>query len=314
MRKIVVFLFSIALLACSLWIGVKELPLNVWQWQPEQSFIFWTTRVPRTLSLCLAGSILSVTGLLMQQLTQNKFVSPQTAGTMDSARLGMIVVMLLFPGAPVLVRASIAFVFAFLGTLLFLLCVRWLRIKNPVMIPLIGLMFGNIIGAVATFFAYQFQLIQNMSSWLQGNFSTIMKGNYELLLFTIPLFFLTYMFAYRFTILGMGEEMATNLGVRYQQWQWIGLAIVALASAFLLVMVGNIPFIGIIIPNLVSLYYGDQMRDILAKTAFYGSVFLLLCDIVARLVIAPYEMPVSVVVSVIGSVVFIGLLMRRATG
>lgn len=314
MKKIGLFLFLLLLAFISIFVGVKDISFTqLFQWDSEQQLVLLATRVPRTVSLMIAGSTISISGLIMQHLTQNKFVSPSTAGTMDSARLGILVVMVFFPTAPLLFRSVIAFLFALAGTLIFLSLTRLLPAKNQVMVPLIGVMFGNIIGSIATFFAYQFQLVQNMSSWLQGNFSTVMKGSYELLYLTLPLLVLVYLFAYRFTIAGMGEDMATNVGLNYQRTQLLGLSIVALSSAVVLIMVGSIPFLGVIVPNLVAMYYGDHMKNTLSVTAIGGSIFLLICDILARVVIAPYEIPVSVVVGVLGSVIFIALLLRRRT-
>lgn len=311
MKKIGLFVLLLLLSVLSIFVGVKELSLTqLFQLDAQQQLVLVTTRIPRTISLLIAGSTLSISGLIMQHLTQNKFVSPSTAGTMDSARLGILVVMIFFPSAPLLFRSFIAFLFALGGTLFFIYLTRFLPAKNQVMIPLVGVMFGNIIGSIATFFAYQFQLVQNMSSWLQGNFSTVMKGSYELLFLTIPLLIIVYLYAYRFTVAGMGEDMATNLGLNYQRIQLFGLSIVALSSAVVLIMVGSIPFLGVIVPNLVSLRYGDHMKNTLALTAVGGSIFLLICDILARVVIAPYEIPVSVVVGALGSLIFITLLMR----
>lgn len=312
MKKIGLFIFLLLLAVLSLFVGVKDISLSeMLQGDAQQQLVLLTTRIPRTISLIIAGSTISISGLIMQHLTQNKFVSPSTAGTMDSARLGILVVMLFFPTAPLLFRSFVAFLFALGGTLIFIYLTRFLPAKNQVMIPLVGVMFGNIVGSIATFFAYQFQLVQNMSSWLQGNFSTIMKGSYELLYLTVPFLVLIYLFAYRFTVVGMGEDMAINLGLNYRRIQMLGLSIVALASAVVLIMVGSIPFLGVIVPNLVSMRYGDHMKNTLPITAMAGGIFLVICDILARVIIAPYEIPVSVVVGVLGSLIFIGLLLRR---
>lgn len=314
MKKVSLAILLLFLAILSLFVGVKEISIqDLFQLTDSQRLVLFTTRIPRTLSLVLAGSTISICGLVMQHLTQNKFVSPTTAGTMDSARLGILIVMLFLPNAPLLVRSLVAFVFAFGGTLLFLQLTKFLPAKNQVMIPLVGVMFGNILGSVATFFAYQFQLIQNMSSWLQGNFSTVMKGDYELLYLTIPALVLIYLYAYRFTVVGMGEELAVNLGLNYLAIQMIGLGLVAFASSVVLIMVGSIPFLGVIVPNLVSMRYGDHMKKTLWLTALTGSVFLVLCDILSRVIIPPYEVPVSVVVGVLGSLIFIILLLRGRT-
>ncbi len=296
----------------SIFLGVKDLALQgLLAGDQQQWLVLATTRIPRTVSLILAGATMSICGLIMQHLTQNKFVSPTTAGTMDSARLGILIVMLFLPNASTPMRTLAAFVFAFLGTMVFLALSRLLPAKNPVFLPLLGVMFGNIVGSVATFFAYQFELIQNMSSWLQGNFSLVTKGNYELLYLTIPLFIIIYLFAYLFTIVGLGEDVAVNLGINYRLAQTFGIALVAAASGLVLIMVGTVPFLGVIVPNIVSLVFGDHVKQTLWITAVSGSLFLMVCDMISRIVIAPYEVPVSLTVGVLGSVIFIYLLVRR---
>lgn len=310
--KIFIGLIFFSLFFSSLLIGAKNLHLSqVLTGHSEALFLMLTTRLPRTISLILAGGALSVCGLVMQQLTQNKFVSPTTAGTMDSARLGMVLVLLFFPQASTFQKAIFAFFCAFLGTSLFLMLSRLLPGKNSFLLPLIGVMFGNIVGSLATFLAYEKDLVQNVSSWLQGNFSLVMKGNYELLYLLLPTGFLLYLLAYAFTIVGLGEDLASSLGVNYQKMRLIGLLLVALSSVLILILVGNIPFLGVVIPNLVAYFYGDHLQKNLGKTALLGSLFLLACDILARLIIFPYELSVSVVVGVIGSGLFLSLLLKE---
>ena len=313
MKKGILFICLIIAAVCSLFIGVQSISIgDIFHLDETQKLVLWSTRVPRTVSLIIAGATSSVCGLIMQHLTQNKFVSPTTAGTMDSARLGILVAMVFFPNGSTLSRSLVAFLFAFMGTMLFVQLIQRLSHKDQVMVPLVGLMFGNIIGSVVTFFAYQLQLIQNMSSWLQGNFATVTRGGYELIYVTVPLLILAYLYAYHFTIAGMGRDLATGIGLNYQVVQLFGLAIVSLASSIILVTIGGLPFLGVIVPNIVSLYYGDQMKTTLWLAAGAGSLFLILCDILARVVIQPYEVPVSLVVGVIGSIIFILLLLKGA--
>ena len=295
----------------SLFVGVQSIPItHLFQFNDLESLVFWYTRVPRTVSLIIAGATSSVCGLIMQHLTQNKFVSPTTAGTMDSARLGMLVAMLFFPAGSILTRSFVAFIFAFLGTYLFLQLIKRIPNQNKIMIPLVGVMFGNIIGSIVTFFAYQFQLIQNMTSWMQGNFATVTKGDYELIYVSVPILLICYFFAYRFTIVGMGEDMATTIGLNYERTQMLGLLLVAMASSVTLVTIGSLPFLGVIVPNIVSRIYGDQLKNTLVITAISGSLFLVICDILSRVIKQPYEIPVSLIVGVIGSVIFIFLLVK----
>lgn len=302
----------IVLSITSLFIGVKNIsPLDLFNLRDDQTHILLASRFPRLISLIIAGVSMSIVGLIMQQLTRNKFVSPTTAGTMDSARLGVLVSMILFSSATPLMRMSVAFVFALAGTFLFMKILDKIKYKDSIFIPLVGLMFGNIVGSITTFFAYRYDLIQNISAWLQGNFSMIIKGRYELLYISIPLVIIAYLYANRFTVAGMGEEFSVNLGLKYKQVVNIGLVLVALVSTIVLLTVGMIPFLGLIIPNIVTIYRGDHLKKNLSHTALLGAVFVLACDILGRLIIYPYEIPIGLTVGVIGSGIFLYMLIRR---
>src|SRR5699024_11025911 len=144
----------------------------------------------------------------------------------------------------------------------------------------VGLMFGNIINSLSTFFAYKNDLIQNMTSWMQGDFSMIMSGNYELMFISIPILAIAYFYANKFTIAGMGEDFSKNLGLNYRQFVYLCLIFVALVSASVVLSVGMIPFLGLIIPNIVTIYQGDHLKKSLLHTALLGAVFVLICDII----------------------------------
>lgn len=298
--------------AASLFIGVKDIsPLDLFRLTAEQKQVLWISRLPRLISIIIAGTSMSIIGLIMQQLTRNKFVSPTTAGTMDSARFGILVALMVFDNAAPLVKMLVAFVFALLGTMIFMRILDKVKYKDAIFIPLVGLMFGNIVSSVTTFFAYKNDLIQNMSSWLQGDFSMILKGRYEMLYISIPLLIIAYLFANRFTIAGMGEEFAVNLGLNYKAVVNIGLVIVAAISSVVILTVGMIPFLGLVVPNIVTMYLGDHLKKSLLHTALLGAVFVLFCDILGRVIIFPYEISIGVTVGVIGSAIFIYLLLRR---
>jgi iron complex transport system permease protein len=296
----------------SLFLGVHNIsPLDIFQLTEEQREILLVSRLPRLISIIIAGMGMSICGLIMQQLTRNKFVSPTTAGTMDSARLGVLVSLMLFASASPFVKALVAFAFALAGTLIFMKILDKVRYKDAIFIPLVGLMFGNIIGSITTFFALREDLVQNMSSWLQGNFSLIISGRYELLYISIPVLVIVYMYANKFTVAGMGEEFATNLGLNHKRIVHLGLILVALVTSVVILTVGIIPFLGLIIPNIVSIYRGDNLRNSIPHTALLGAVFVLFCDILGRVIIYPYEIPIGMTVGVLGSGIFLYLLLRR---
>lgn len=312
MKKRYLFIALLILSVASVFIGVKEVSFNdILHWDQDKMQIIFLSRLPRLISIVVAGVSLSISGLIMQQLSRNKFVSPTTAGTMDSAKLGVLVSLMLFTTASPLEKMLIAFVFALAGTFLFMEILKRIKFKDAIFIPLVGIMFGNIISSITTFFAYKYDLIQNINSWLQGDFSMIMKGRYEILYFSIPLVIIAFLYANRFTVAGMGEDFAANLGMNYKRVLNLGLVIVSLISALVVLTVGMIPFLGLIIPNIVSIYRGDNLKNSLPHTALLGAVFVLACDILGRVVIYPYEISIGLTVGVIGSGIFLYLLMRR---
>jgi iron complex transport system permease protein len=262
------------------------------------------------MSIIVAGMSMSIAGLIMQQISRNKFVSPTTAATVDSAKLGILVSLVLFNNSSSIEKMLISFIFAIGGTLLFMQILKRIKFKNTIFIPLIGMMLGSIIDSITTFFAYRFDLVQNISTWLQGDFSMIIKGRYELLYISIPLIIIAFTYANKFTVAGMGEDFSANLGLNYNRVVNIGIGIVALISSLVIITVGRIPFLGLIIPNIVTIFQGDNMKNNIVQTALFGAVFLLACDILGRIIIYPYEVSISLTVGVIGSIVFLYLLAR----
>ena len=310
-RRYWIFLL-ILLSVISLFLGVSSVTMmGLFNLEDSQWQIFLDSRVPRLVSILIAGASLSICGLVMQQLSRNRFVSPTTAGTMDSARLGILLAILFFPGASMLLKTAIAVLVSFVGSLLFMSILSRLKFKDTIFVPLVGMMFGNVISSITAFIAYQQDLLQNLSGWLQGDFSLVMSGRYELLYFSLPMLIISYLFAQRFSIVGMGKDFATNLGLNYNQVLYIGLLIVSTVSSIIIVSVGVIPFLGLIVPNLVTLYLGDNLKKILSHTALLGAVFVLFCDILGRSLIYPYEISINAVVGVMGSGIFLYFLLKR---
>jgi len=267
-------------------------------------------RLPRLISVLITGMSLSVAGLMMQCLTGNKFVAPTTAGTIDGARLGILISML-FGMTGFWGRTIFTFAVTTLSTSLFVVLINRVKLKNSTLIPLVGIIYGGIIASVTFHIAFEFNIVQGVNTWLMGNFATVLRGNYELLYLSIPLLIIAYVFADKFLIAGFGKDFSKSLGLNYHLILNLGLIIVSLISATVLITVGLIPFIGVIIPNIVSIIMGDNLKKSLPVVAISGAIFLLICDIISRLIIHPFEIPISVTVSIIGGIIFLFLLVRR---
>lgn len=247
----------------SLFIGAGDVsPVDLFT-DPEMQDIFFISRIPRTVSLILAGSAMSVAGLIMQLLTQNRFVEPSLAGTTQSASLGLLLVMVLFPAASIMTKMIVASLFALMGTMLFMLLLRRVILKSALIVPLVGIMLGAVISALTLFTAFYFDLLQSLGAWMSGDFSSILQGRYELLWLVGLLTLIACWIADSFTVAGMGREFAINVGLNYRKVMTIGLSIIALISGVVVVVVGALPFLGLIVPNLISLVMGDNIRKTL---------------------------------------------------
>ena len=307
-------LVTVAIASASLFVGVSEVSLFALvsgESDEKMLMVLAGSRVPRTIALMLAGAGMAVAGTIMQMLSRNRFVEPSTAGTVESASLGMLVVLLLAPGLPVIVKMVVASIFALAGTAVFLGILRSVPLRSPVLVPLVGLMLGGVINACTTFFAYRYDLMQAMGAWTSGDFSAVLRGRYEVLWVALALTVAAYVAADRFTVAGMGEDFSRNLGLDYRKVVTLGLVIVSMVTASVVVTAGILPFIGLIVPNLVSMAMGDRLRHTLPWIALSGAALVLFCDTIGRIINAPYEIPVGSVLGIIGSIFFLGMLFRR---
>ncbi|WP_107851489.1 ABC transporter permease [Oceanimonas marisflavi] len=265
------------------------------------------SRLPRLLAIWLAGAGLSIAGLIMQQISQNRFAAPSTTGTIECAMFGYVLSLVLFGDGNNLI---VIFGSAMAGTLLFVNFIHGVQFKNAIYVPLIGIIFGNVVGAAATFVAYKYDVIQNLSGWEMANFSSILLGNYELLYIALPAGMISYWFASRLSAVGMGRDFSVNLGLNYRQLVLLGVMLVSVLSASVVMIVGMLPFLGLIVPNLVSRYMGDNLRRNMPVTALCGAILVLVCDVLGRVIIFPHEVPITMIISLLGGAAFIWLVLQ----
>ncbi|MQT36572.1 MAG: Iron complex transport system permease protein [Pseudomonas helleri] len=304
-------LFALLCLA-SLLVGARQLQ---WSQLFSASGDAWLTitasRLPRLAALVLTGVGLAVCGVILQHIVRNKFVEPGTTGGLDAAKLGILVSLALAPAAGAPARMLFVLVFCFAAGLIFVLVIRRIQFKSTVLVPVIGLMYGGVLSAFAEFYAYRNNIMQSMQGWLLGDFSRVVQGSYEIIYLILPIVALTYLYAHRFTVVGMGEGMATSLGLNYPVTVVLGLLLVAVTVSATVITVGAIPFVGLVIPNLVALRYGDNLARTLPIVALGGACLLLVCDILGRLIIYPFEVPIGLTAGSVGGVLFLALIIWR---
>lgn len=314
MTKSTVFLFGLVVLLSfgSLFIGAADISLPVLLSGDSQAWkLMLASRLPRLLAILCTGIGMSIAGLIMQQLCANKFVSPTTGATISSAQFGILLALLFFPESTLVSRTFFAFLCAIAGTWIFVWFILRIPMKDPVMVPLVGIMFGSVIGGVTSFLAFRFDMTQALSTWLVGHFSLILRGNYEIVYLVIPLVAIAWIYAKLFNIVGMGKDFSHNLGVNYNVVLFLGLSIAAMITAAIVSVVGSISYIGLIIPNIVAIFKGDDLRATLIDTALSGALFVLVCDVLGRLIVAPFELPIELIIGTVGSLLFIVLIFYR---
>lgn len=304
------FIFAIIIVMIlgiiSLFTGVYDI-----RGQEDGMSMFFITRVPRTVALMLTGAAMSMSGLVMQLITQNRLVEPTTTGTIEWAGLGLVFVYLLFPAPTLVQRMAGAIIFSFIGTMVFFFFLRRVRLRSSLIVPIIGMMLGAVISAISTFIGLVFQMTQNIESWFVGSFAPIQVGRYEYLWLIVLVTIFIFIYADMLTLAGLGEDIATSLGVNYNRIVLLGTGLISLAVGIVAAVIGNLPFLGLIVPNIVSMYRGDDLRSNLPWVCVIGMGTITLSDIISRTIIMPFEVPVSLILGTVGSAVFIYILLKQ---
>lgn len=303
------FVFTVIIV---LGLAVLSLFTGVYDLSRTDGFdMFWITRVPRTVALMLTGAAMAMAGLVMQLITQNRLVEPTTTGTLEWAGLGLLTVYLLVPAPSLMMRMTGAIAFSFIGTMVFFWFLRSVKLRSSLIVPIIGLMLGAVISAISTFLGLFFRASQAIEGWFVGSFASVQIGRYEYLWIIIVVTVLIFLLANRLTLAGLGEDIATSLGVNYNQLMMIATGLIALSVGVVATVIGNLPFLGLIVPNLVSMFRGDDLRSNLPWVCLVGMGAILVSDLISRTIIMPFELPVSLILGTVGAFVFIMILLRQ---
>ena len=304
--------FILAVLAVAA-LGILSLFTGVYDIRGQEDGLnmVFITRIPRTAALMLTGAAMSMAGLVMQLITQNRMVEPTTTGTIEWAGFGLLLVYLISPNPTLLARMGGAIIFSFAGTMSFFLLLRRVRLRSSMIVPIIGMMLGAVISAISTFMGLAFNMTQNIANWFIGSFSAVQTGRYEYLWLIIPLTAAIFLYADRLTLAGLGCDIATSLGVNYSRIVLTGTALISLTSGIVTAVIGTLPFLGLIVPNVVSRFRGDNLKHNLPWVCVLGMGTITLCDILSRVIIMPFEVPVSLILGTVGSIAFILILLGQ---
>lgn len=301
-----------AMMLASLTVGAASVDLRGVLRDPQAMLVLLESRLPRTLAVTLTGAALSVAGVLIQVLVRNRFVGPDTAGTAEGAALGLLAITILAPASALWLRMGAAALGAMAATALFVTVIRRLPPREVMLVPIAGLVLSGVLGSIVTFIGWQTDLMQYVGAWLySGEFSGVISGRYELLWIAGLAAGLAWLAADRFAILALGDQVATGLGLSTTAVMRLGLVVVSVVTAMVVTSVGMIPFVGLVVPNLVSRIMGDNLRASLPIVALAGALLVLSCDLIGRLAIHPYELPAGLILGILGAGLFLWLLHRR---
>ncbi len=276
--------------------------------------IIMFVRIPRTLAAILAGCALSVSGAMLQSVLNNSLASPNVIGVNSGAGLFAVSIAAFFPTS--LHFTTIA---AFMGAILAVFLVYFIAQKtgaSRMTIVLSGVAVSSFIGAITdTILTLKPDTVIARTAFLIGGFSGITMEKISFAgLFIILSFFTALIISYDMNILALGYESAKSLGLNVVRIRFICLILAALMAGSAVSFAGQIGFIGLIVPHVSRFLVGHDNRILLPVSALLGSIFTLICDLLARVLFAPFEIPVGIIMSFLGGPFFIYLLVKGKRG
>ena len=273
-------------------------------------------RIPRAIAAVVVGALLAVSGAVMQGLTRNPLASPSVMGVTDGAAFALVITLAFFPGATILGLTFSSFIGAGLGVILVFMIGTFSKGGlTPVKLALAGVAVGSMLSAVSTAVALHTQVAKNMSFWYAGGFTTINWTSIKILLAAAGVGLLLAIYISRsITILSLGEEVSKGLGQNTLLVKSLGVIVVLILTGAAVSVAGAIGFVGLVIPHITRFIIGSDYRWIIPISAVLGGLLLVLADIAARMVNAPFETPVGAITAIIGVPFFLYLARGERRG
>ncbi|KRG12572.1 FecCD family ABC transporter permease [Lederbergia galactosidilytica] len=288
----------------------------VFQFDPELSShqIIQELRLPRALSAALVGAFLAVSGSIMQGMTRNPLASPSIMGVTDGAAFGLMMILAFFPSTSNLGLTLSSFIGAALAvSLIFMIGSSSGNGLTPVKLALAGVAIGTLLRSITSILSLHFQLEKEMGFWLAGGLDKTNWSSVQMLVIfgAIGLLF-AFSIAKSMTVLSLGEDVSIGLGLNNAIIKIIGIVAVFMLTGVSVSVAGAIGFVGLIVPHITRFLMGADYRWIIPSSALFGSLLVILSDLVSRMINAPFETPVGAITSLIGVPFF--LYLARSKG
>lgn len=321
MRKsavlIILILLSVISFFLSVGIGaVKISPVDIvrsifYEQDSVNYQIIWNVRIPRTITAALVGISLSLSGAILQGVMRNPLASPNTIGVSSSAGFSALLILILFPNYYNLVPLG-----AFLGALLATLFIYSLSYKNgalPTRLILAGVAVSSLFSVgsngLMTFYPDR---VQGVINFMVGGLSAITWKDINMILpYTILGIMILIFLPNRLNILILGDEIATGLGVNVERTRLIFIILSSILAGSAVSVVGLLSFVGLIVPHMTRMFIGSDYKYLFPGSIFFGASVVMICDTLSRVLLAPAEIPVGVIMSAFGAPFFLYLLRKK---
>ncbi|GLC88438.1 FecCD family ABC transporter permease [Lysinibacillus piscis] len=305
-------------------------PLTVWQILLDkigvdlgqkvgnaQQIIIWEIRMPRVLLAAIVGAALAISGAAIQAIVRNSIADPYILGVSSGASVGATLVILVgaFSFLGMYALSISAFIFALLSIVIVFGLARVQGRTSVIRLLLAGIAVSLVFSAITNFLlmmSKQQNAIQAVMHWMLGSLAGAKWMNIWIPALALVVVFIILLINYRqLNALLMGEEAATTLGIHLEKFRLFIIVAVSLLVGVVVAISGSIGFVGLIIPHIVRMFVGSNYKNVLPFSALAGAIFLVVADIVARIVIAPQEMPIGIITALCGSPFFIWMLRKQ---
>ncbi|EGQ0304256.1 iron chelate uptake ABC transporter family permease subunit [Staphylococcus pseudintermedius] len=298
----------LSLSAGAVWISPIAVIKEVWS---GDNFILSEFRVPRMLLGILVGAALAISGAVIQGVIRNPLASPDVIGITKGASLAAVIVIIVFPTAPLFVLPVASFIGALVISLILSLLISWQRIKGS-QLALIGMAIGAVAMALVQYLLIRNPMEANIALvWLTGSlFGRSMDHVLTILPWLIVAIPVIFLYARKLDILHLGEEVATALGTHVQRTKMILLFTSVMLAGAAISVVGGLSFLGLIAPHIARSLVGHQHRHIVAMSGLVGALLMVIADGLARIIAPPIDIPVGVLIAIIGAPYFLYVLRK----
>lgn len=298
----------LGLSAGAVWIPITQVLQEVWT---SSNFILAEYRIPRMLLAILVGAALAISGAVIQGVVRNPLASPDVIGITKGASLAAVIVIIVFPAAPLFVLPIVSFAGALVISIILSLLISYKNVKGS-QLALIGMAIGAIAMAVVQYLLIRHPMEANIALvWLTGSlFGRSMQHVMTILPWLLVGIPAILYYSHKLDILHLGDEVATALGTEVRRVKMVLLLAAVMLAGAAISVVGGLSFLGLIAPHIARSIVGHKHFHIVMMSGLIGSLLMVIGDAAARMIAPPVDIPVGVLIAIIGAPYFLFVLRK----